>query len=363
MQMLGLLRKQFTFAHVSGIPIRGDASWLVVIGIMTALIAASIGVEDTATGLFLGFAATIVFFLSIFIHEYAHAVVARRERLEVLEIVLHPFGGLTRFLHPPETPRAEFLIAIAGPAASFVLSILFVLMAAAVNTTQADILATLLYTLAIGNFFIAFFNMLPGYPLDGGRVLRAYLWNNGRDLEDATLLTGRSGQAIAIILIVFGLYFALVRGDIFTGFWAALVGVFLFDSARQIIRDVTELEDLTVENSIVLAIPVEPDITISKVVDDVLPMYRQHVFPVAIERRVQGLLTLADIKPVSREKWHSLKAVDVMRPINSDLFVEMNASIAGARELCRQNGVGSVAVLNSEGLLVGMFHGGGSKSR
>lgn len=361
--MLGLLRKQFTFVHVSGIPVRGDASWLIVIALMTALIAASIGVDATATGLGLGFAATIVFFLSIFIHEFAHAVVARRERLEVLEIVLHPFGGLTRFLHPPETARAEFLIAIAGPVASFVLSIVFVLLAAAVNTTEADILATLLYTLAIGNFFIAFFNMLPGYPLDGGRVLRAYLWNNGRDLDDATLLTGRSGQAIAIMLVVFGLYFALVRGDIFTGFWAALVGVFLFDSARKIINDVTELEDLTVENSVVLAIPIEPDLTIRELVDDVLPMYRQHVFPVAKDRRVQGLLTLADIRPVPREKWYSLRAADVMRPINGDLFVETTASMADAREMCRRNGIGSVAVLNSDGLLVGMFHGGGSKSR
>lgn len=362
MQILGSLRKQFTFARVSGIPVRGDATWLIVIVLMTAIIAASIGVDDTLSAIVMGFATTIIFFVSIFIHEFAHAIIARRERLEVLEIILHPFGGLTRFLHPPETPRAEFLVAVAGPAASFILSILFVLLAAGASTAAADILATLLFTLAIGNFFIAFFNMLPGYPLDGGRVLRAYLWNNGRDLDEATVTTGRSGQVIAIILIVFGLYFALIRGDIFTGSWTALVGLFLFDSARQIIRDVTALEHLTVENYIVLAIPIEPSITVRELIDEVLPMYRQHIFPVAVERRIQGLLTLEDIKQLPREKWHSTEVGNVMRPISDEMFVGMFASLAEAREICRRNGLGSVAVVNEAGLLVGMFHGSGGKS-
>ena len=121
-------------------------------------------------------AVTSLFFVSIFLHEFAHAVAAKMEKLEVVEIVLHPFGGLTRFRHEPETPRAEFRIAVAGPAAaaSFIIAVVFVLLMAAANAAGLDILAILLFLLGLLNFLIAVFNMLPGYPLDGGRVLRFF---------------------------------------------------------------------------------------------------------------------------------------------------------------------------------------------
>src|SRR5690349_12383041 len=108
---------------------------------------------------------------------------------------------------------------------------------AAANAGGLDILAILLFLLALSNFLLAVFNLFPGYPLDGGRVLRAYLWRNGKDLTEATILTGRCGQVIAVGLILLGLVFVVFYGQYFTGFWAALAGLFLYDSAKAIIRD------------------------------------------------------------------------------------------------------------------------------
>src|SRR5690349_7444444 len=116
-------KRQALLMNVSGIPVRADYRWFFVVGLMSAITAASVNslVENIAGSVVLGLATTLVFFASIFLHEFAHAIAARWENLEVVEIILHPFGGLTRFAHPPETPRAEFRIAIAGPGASFLL--------------------------------------------------------------------------------------------------------------------------------------------------------------------------------------------------------------------------------------------------
>ncbi len=360
MSFLNGLRRQVVLGHVSGIPVRADFRWFFVLGVMTLLIAASVaqvgGGIGFIGGLVIGLAVTIIFFLSIFLHEFAHAAIARIEGLEVVEIVLHPFGGLTRFRHEPETPRAEFRIAIAGPAASFVLAILFVLLATAGSAAEAPVLVILGYSLGLLNFLIAVFNMLPGYPLDGGRVLRAYLWRNGRDLNEATILTGRFGQVIAAILIVFGLGAAILRQEFFTGFWAVLSGLFLYDSAKRIISDVRTIEKIAVEDAMMLPIAVPPDATIQVFIDQILPMNRQSVFPVAADRQLHGLLMLEEIKAVESTKWRTTNVREVMRPVEDDHFVEVGTSLHQASEQARTNGVGVVGVVDRSGKLVGVVH-------
>lgn len=341
----------------AGVPVRADVRWFFVIGLLSIVIAGGINplTESWAVSAVFGLAATLVFFGSIFLHEFAHALVAKMERLRVVEIVLHPFGGVTRFSHEPETPRAEFLIAIAGPVASFLLALLFVLAAVAASSAAADTLAVLMYTLAIGNFLVAVFNMFPGYPLDGGRVLRAYLWRSGRDLNEATVLTGRIGQAIAVVTVVFGLYIAVIRGDFFTGLWAILVGLFLFDSADGIIREVQTFDHVAVEDRMMLAIAVDPDAAIQEFVDGTLPMYRQAVFPVSREKRLLGMLVLEELRATDQKLWRTKRIRDVMRPVMADHFVELGTSLGSAKELARANGTGAVAVIDARGKLVGMI--------
>ncbi len=351
--------------HVSGIPVRADYRWFFVVGLMSAITAASVNslVENIAGSIILGLLTTLVFFASIFFHEFAHAIAARWEKLDVVEIVLHPFGGLTRFRHPPETPRAEFRIAIAGPAASFLLTLFFLGLMAAANAGGLDILAILLFLLALSNFLLAVFNLFPGYPLDGGRVLRAYLWKNGKDLTEATLLTGRCGQIIAVGLIVLGVLFVVIYGEFFTGFWAVLVGLFLYDSAKSIIREIDLARAVHVGDVMQLPISIDPEATILHFVDHILPLYRETVFPVAKDKQLFGMLVLEDLKQFERELWNRTLVRDAMRPITTEHFVETGTAIRDANALAIANGCGAVAVIDRDGRLVGIIATGKVRPR
>lgn len=357
MQFGAYFKRQAVLGRVSGIPVRADYRWFFVVGLMSAIAAASVNplVGNIGGSVALGIATTLVFFASIFLHEFAHAIAARLEKLDVVEIVLHPFGGLTRFRHPPETPRAEFRIAIAGPAASFLLSLLFLGLMAAANAGGLDILAFLLSLLALSNFLLAVFNLFPGYPLDGGRVLRAYLWKNGKDLTEATLLTGRCGQIIAVGLIAIGILFVIIYGEFFTGFWAVLAGLFLYDSAKAIIRDIEAARARHVDDVMHLPMAVDPDMHIQHFVDQILPLNRQTVFPVSRDRQLFGILVIEDLKRIDRADWNKTLIRDAMRPVTTEHFVETGTAIADAHTLAAANGCGAVAVIDDAGRLVGFI--------
>lgn len=363
--MLLFLKRQITLANISGIPVRVDYRWILVLILMTALTAVSIHplTRNLPGSLLLGAAATLLFFLSIFVHEYSHAVAAKIEGLKVVEIILHPFGGLARFQHPPETARAEFRIAIAGPAASFALTLVFVGLIGVSSYLETDILTLVLFLLALINFLIAVFNLFPGYPLDGGRVLRAYLWRQGKDLNEATVLTGRCGQIIGAGLIILGLAVVAVRGEFFTGFWAVVVGFFLIDSATSIIKEVNSEENVRVGTRMSLPTYVAPDLTIQRFIDEVLPMHRRPVFPVADGERFRGMLVLEDVKAIAVETWRSATVREVMRPVANEHFVHLENSVADARSLIETNGIGAVGVVSDDGMLVGFVHSSSLRRR
>lgn len=361
MKFLEIFKRQLLIAYVFGIPVRIDYRWFFVLALMAWLTAVNIP-SDLIEGVFIklvfGLITTLVFFGSIFFHELAHAFAARFEGVEVMEIVLHPFGGLARLRREPDNPRTEFRIAIAGPAASFLLALVFlVLMVASANLGTA-VLTPLLFLLFFWNILLAVFNLFPGYPLDGGRVLRAFLWKRGKDLNEATILTGRAGQIIALALIVFGLFIAFVRGDFFTGLWTVLVGLFLFDSAAGIIRQIGETETIKVSQVMSLPVPVAPEASVSEFVDHTLPLYRQTIFPVAKNRQLYGVLSLTDLKALPRERWRETKIQDVMRPIQTDYFVEKDAFLSDAQKLMRQNRIGALGIIDEEGNLIGFLQRG-----
>ena len=353
------LKRPIVLMHVSGIPVRADYRWFFVILLMSVITGSSIStyVEGSALSFIFGLATTLVFFACVFLHELAHAYTARMEGVDVIEIVLHPFGGLARMKHEPETPRAEFRIAIAGPAASFLLAVAFVAMMGIVNAAGATILAPLFFLLFLFNFLLAVFNLFPGYPLDGGRVLRAYLWKSGKDLNDATVLTGRCGQVIGGVMIAFGLLIALLRMDFFTGFWTVLVGLFLYDAATGIIKEVQTISQVRVEDIMQLPISVTPSADLLHFVDNILTIHRRTVFPVAEDKHLYGMLVLEDIKAIERERWHTTLVRDVMRAVTPEHFVELRATLKEARDVMKANGLGAVCVIDTEGRLVGFLHG------
>lgn len=365
MAYLEFLKRQLLIAHISDIPVRIDYRWFFVLALMSWITAASLRplIDNLFTSLIFGLLTTLILFASILFHELAHAFVARWENVDVLEIIIHPFGGLARLRREPDTPRAEFRIAIAGPVASFLLALVFLALMAAFNTLGKNILTPLCFSLALWNFLLAVFNLFPGYPLDGGRVLRALLWRRGKDLTEATILTGRFGQIIAVVLMGFGLFVVLFRGDFFTGFWTILVGLFLFDSAKSIIRELRDFENLSIEEVMTLPAAIEPDINVLHFVDNILPLHRRTIFLVAKDRQLYGVLLLEDLKQLPREAWHIKKIRSVMRPIAADHFVETGATLSEARALMRVNGIGALGVIDARGNLVGFLQRGRIRKR
>jgi Zn-dependent protease len=290
---------------------------------------------------------------------------ARAEGIEIEEIVLHPFGGLARLRKEPESPRAEFRIAIAGPAASFVLGIVtFVLLLPTVRLGFTTVAGVLLL-ISAGNLLLAIFNLFPGYPLDGGRVLRAILWRRTKDIRQATRMAGICGMLIAAILIIFGVYMVIAPTfrSYFMGFWSVLVGVFLFDAAYSVVKHVRVRLQNIVREAMTAPFSIEPDLLISTLIDSILPMHRQVAFPVALNHQLHGMLSLEDLKALPRERWHLTRARDVMRPIAPRFFVEPNATLDYARELMKRNGIGSVAVVGKNGELVGFLQSGKFKRK
>ncbi len=378
MGLAQVFKRQLTIARVYGIPVRIDYRWFAVVALSIWLIASSLQSNvialgnvrlpplDPATAWVLGLITTLGLFLSVFGHELSHALMARAEGIEIEEIVLHPFGGLARLKTEPQNPRAEYRIAMAGPAASFLFALL-TFGAARVAATQ-DYVATVVvfFLIASGNLLLALFNLFPGYPLDGGRVLRAVLWRRSGNMQDATRKAGICGVLIGGVLILFGVYIMVAPNwrptqPYFMGGWSIVVGLFLLDAAVKVVKKAQGVRLISVNDVMSAAIALDPGLTVSKLVDDVLPLHRQTSFPVAVNGRLHGILSLKDLKSLPRERWAGTTVRSVMHAISPSLFVESTTAHESARELMKSNGVGSLAVVDGKGHLVGFLHSGNVK--
>lgn len=375
MRLARIFNQQLTIARVFGIPVRIDYRWFAIVALSVWLIASNLqshalqmsNVElpplPAATAWILGVITTAGLFLSVFGHELAHALMARAEGIEIEEIVLHPFGGLARLRTEPQNPRAELRIAVAGPAASF----LFGLLAFGGSQIAAlgDYAATLVvfFLIAGGNFLLALFNLLPGYPLDGGRVLRAILWRKSGDMNEATRMAGICGMLIAAMLILFGIYILIAPNwrptqPYFMGGWSILVGLFLLDTAAKVVKGARGAKLVSVGDAMSQPIAIEPGLMVSRLVDDILPLHRQTSFPVAVNGQLYGVLSLEDLKSLPRERWAKTSVQTVMRPVSPQFFVDPATTLDSAKELMNENGIGSLAVVNAQGKLVGFLQKG-----
>jgi Zn-dependent protease len=370
-----LFQRKLTIARVYGIPVRIDYRWFAVVALSVWLIASNLQSHviqlgnvtlpalAPATAWILGFISTAGLFLSVFGHELSHALMARAEGIEIEEIVLHPFGGLARLRSEPQNPRAELRIAVAGPAASFLFALLAFVGAKIAALGNYEATVVVFFLLASGNLLLALFNLFPGYPLDGGRVLRAIIWRRSGNIKEATRLAGICGVLIAGMLILFGIYILIAPNwrpsqPYLMGGWSILVGLFLLDTALKVVKSAAGTRLVTVGDAMSHPIAIEPALTVSRLVDDILPLHRQTSFPVALKGRLHGILSLADLKSLPRERWAHTSVQTMMRPIGPGLFVESSSTLDSARDLMKENGVGSIAVVNAKGELVGFLQSG-----
>ncbi len=366
----GFFKRQILVARVYGIPVRIDYRWFIVFALSVALIAANVRKHPMQlfayrlpptgelTAWLLGIATTLGLFLSVFGHELSHALMGRTEGIEIEEIVLHPFGGLARMRTQPESPGAEFRIAVAGPAASFIFALIAFAGMILTAVLEFNFGTAFFFFLGAGNLLLAVFNLFPGYPLDGGRVLRAIIWKRSGSIRDATRIAGFCGQLMALVLIAFGVYMALAPTfrAYFMGLWSVLVGVFLLGAATSVVRSVRE--PVSVIDAMSPPFVIEPDLLISRFVDEILPLHRHSSFAVAQGKSLLGILTLEDLKRLPREQWRDRRVRDAMRPVTSSMFVKTTADMDAANELIQSNGVGAVAVIEESGALVGFLRRG-----
>ncbi|HKO60869.1 MAG TPA: site-2 protease family protein [Pyrinomonadaceae bacterium] len=370
-----LFSRQITIARVYGIPIRIDYRWFAVVALSVWLIASNLQSHDlqlgnvhlpplpVATAWMLGLITTLGLFLSVFGHELAHALMARSEGIEIEEIVLHPFGGLARLRMEPQNPRAELRIAMAGPAASFLFALLAFGGARVAASGNYVGTVVVFFLIAAGNLLLALFNLFPGYPLDGGRVLRAILWRRSGNIKDATRMAGICGILIGGMLILFGVYIMVAPNwrptqPYFMGGWSIVVGLFLLDAAWKVVKSAQQARLVSVSDVMSPPFALDPNLMVSKLVDDVLPMHRHTTFPVAVNGKLHGILTLAELKELPREQWSKTAIRSVMRPVNSSFFVSSSTTLESANVLMKQNGLGSVAVIDNDGVLVGFLQSG-----
>lgn len=354
--------KPFYLGRIFGIPIYAHYSWLPVFPFYAWAIASGL-LPRQAPGLpvaqywTLGILTTMLLFVSVLVHELAHATMARAEGLGTGNITLYMFGGLASLNGQPAQPSSEFKIAVVGPAASFLIGTIFFLSDEVfLRGTTHRALGQVLRHMGVVNWILAGFNILPGMPLDGGRVLRALLWRFNKSFRLSTQIAIRSGLMIAVTLVALGIaYFLLV--DWVMGMWMMIVGLMIglmLGTTEGRSRGVWRAKRGTVEdvmNRDVVQIP--PEMKVTDFINKVLRNNHHTSFPVVQARRLHGMLLLDELKQVPREEWSRLEARDVMRPVDASMFIDVNMPIRQARSVLSNNALGRAVVLDPNGLIVG----------
>lgn len=371
------MRDGIRIGRLFGISLSLDYSWIFIFVLITWNLTAMFWQWHPTWGvgnLGLGVVASLLFFGSVVAHELGHALVANGYGIPVREIRLFLFGGVSDIEREPPSPGAELAIAIVGPAISFAIGIAcmvlssFILRGSDLSDPTAVLsglgpLTTIILWLGPINLIIAIFNLIPGFPLDGGRVLRAALWRLTGDLRRATQWASTAGQAIGWLFIVMGI--AMVFGaripffgrGAASGLWLAFIGWFLSSAAARsyqglLVHDV--LEGVTVMHLMRRTGPVIPHDTTVETATDWFLRTGEHVFPVFREGEFVGILCPADVRRASRETWNTTPVEAIMMPLDRLVTATPSEEAASAlRKLAERNVEQLPVVL--DGKLVGML--------
>jgi len=354
-------KNTISLGRIWGIPVGLDPSWFLIFIFMTWTLASSYFPAEFKNWPQLqywvvGAVTAIMLFVSVVLHELGHSLVAMRYKIPVNSITLHVFGGIAQIGAEPPNALAEFWIAIAGPAVSFGLAIIFQLLQSVI--TGIEPLLALLKYLAYINGTLALFNLIPGFPLDGGRVFRAIVWGASHNLRKATLIAASLGRAIAFGFILYGVL-QVLNGNLGNGLWIAFIGWFLESAAtgqvqQQTVHDLLEGHlAQQVMNKNYITIPVGT--ILQNLVDRQILAEGKRCFVVTDEaNQVVGLLTLHHIKEISKTDWPDRTAGQVMTPLNQVKWVPPTAPIKAALEEMDQNGVNQLPVM-VDGHIQGML--------
>jgi Zn-dependent protease/CBS domain-containing protein len=342
-----------------GIELRLDYSWFLIFLLLTWSLAGHYLMVNAGWSagvrLVLALVTALLFFASVLAHEYGHSLVARRLGVGVERITLFIFGGMAHLKGEPKRARDEFLIAIAGPLVSLGLAAVFALLLQFARSQEVASLEAVAFWLRTINFALALFNLIPGFPLDGGRVLRAVLWAATGKLERATRTASRVGQGVAFVFVALGLW-QLLGGSWVNGVWTAFIGWFLYRAATSQLEQLSLqelLRGVSVREVMLLDCPhLDPQLPVATLVEQVMGSGRR-CFPVLSEQRLVGLVTLHQIKALAREQWAQTSVAEVMIPAEALLTSTPDEAVSSALERMVSADVNQLPVLKA-GQFVGM---------
>ena len=355
-----MVAPKIKLGRLLGITFQIDPTWFIVFILITLSLSSQFSQQyphwTTLTYWLVGILTSILFFVSVVLHELAHSAVAISRGIPVRSITLFIFGGVAQISREANRPGTEFLVAIAGPATSVLIAIFFKGIWFWMKGSS-EMLAAMAEWLGGINLVLALFNLIPGFPLDGGRILRSVLWGLSGNFNSATRAATILGRVVAYVFIVSGLGIALWGGNFINGLWIGFVGWFLLNAAQQSYQQVLlkeSLAEIKANDLMTRESPRVPvGITLAQFLDDFLFPAGQHYFLIMDQDLLQGVITLHEVNKVPRDRWGVVRVEEVMIPLQSLKWVRPDQDIAKILEYMDREGIGQVPVVD-QGRLVGM---------
>jgi Zn-dependent protease/CBS domain-containing protein len=349
-----MTRHNIPLGRVLGIQIGLDYSWFVIFALLTWMLASSYYPAEFKNWShflywFMGATTAIMLFVSVLLHELGHSVVALRYKIPVRSITLFLFGGVAQIGAEPPSAIAEFLIAIAGPIVSLVLTGIFCIVQPLL-AGMVPLLALAKY-LAYINLALVVFNLIPGYPLDGGRVFRAIVWAITGNMRRATFIAANVGRFFAFLLIFVGIW-QMFTGNFGGGIWIAFIGWFLDNAASAQVQQIM-FQGLLAGHKVSQAMSthcpvVSADLTLQELVDEHILNSGQRCYLVRRGEDTVGLVTLHRIKRVPRNEWVRTSAAQVMLPLKELKRIDPDAELSAALQEMDRDGVNQLPVTKDQ---------------
>jgi len=348
----------FNLGKVFGIQLRLHYSWFIIFILVT--ISLVYPYWTNLTYWVIGIVTSLLFFASVVAHELAHSLVGRANGIPIKSITLFIFGGMAHMTKEATRPGAEFKMAAAGPACSLAISGLFGLIWLFTQSTVKPI-ATMAQWLAFINVALAAFNLIPGFPLDGGRVFRSLLWRFTGNYERSTKIATRVGRGIGYLFIVGGILIVFLHPfglSWFTGLWLVFIGWFLENAASASYRQARwreALQGFTVAQVMTSDCPVVPsNVTISQLIQGYILTSERRCFLVADEGEVKGILTLRNIKSIPRQYWDVTQIKQIATPVDRLKVAYPNQDALSILEQMDESAISQMPVI-SEGRVIGLI--------
>jgi len=344
----------FRLGRIVGIPISVDLSWFVIFALIVYTLA-MFYFPQMAPGLSVpmrwlgGVIAALLLFGSVLLHELMHSIIAIRNGIRIGGINLFIFGGVSRMQSEPQTPEIEFKMAIAGPLTSLMLAAIFYGLLKLGGVAFFGRLGVVIVGyLALINVVLGVFNLIPGFPLDGGRVFRAILWGALNDLDRATRIASYVGQGFAYLFIVGG-FWSMLFGAFLSGLWLVFIGWFLNNAAQQSYQQVQlrrALSGVDVHRVMSTDFPhLDPNLTLDEFVHDYLLKYGHSAYPVTDGDQFLGVVTINEAREVPRERWHDTRLRDVVKHLDGERVIKCTDDAFDALMHMAENHAGRMLVM------------------